>query len=159
MQDSIVDIDVEAHISKIDDVMLRRIEILAPFGHEFEKPIFFSRSVEIVSQRNIGKNHKRFIFSNGDERLDGIWWWASPIFDNGELDKVDIVYTLGRNRGRLSLTILNMEKSRDAKKAASNFLHDVVWHDLRGMPIDKILAQYDGALVYYEGIGKDFKHE
>ncbi len=158
MQDSIVDIDVEAHISKIDDVMLRRIEILAPFGHEFEKPIFFSRSVEIVSQRNIGKNHKRFIFSNGDERLDGIWWWASPIFDNGELDKVDIVYTLGRNRGRLSLTILNMEKSRDAKKAASNFLHDVVWHDLRGMPIDKILAQYDGALVYYEGIGKDFKH-
>lgn len=159
VQDDIVDIDVEAAISAIDDIMLRRIESLAPFGHKFAKPVFLSKNVEILSHRPIGKNHRRFIFSRNGEQLDGIWWWASPIFDEDELDNVDVVYTLGRNRGKISLTILNMKKSNAAKrKISKSLLHDINWHDCRKQPIASILEKYDGASVYYEGLRSGFKY-
>lgn len=151
MQESLVDIDVEIDISRVDDLLLRRIERMAPFGHQFPKPVFSSQNVDIVSQRPIGKSHQRFIFSGGDSQLNGIWWWAS-VEANDNLEKGNIVYTLGRDRGGLSLTILGMEECEDMEPAKVAPRYDIVWRDHRGEPVKDILADYSGGMVYYEGL-------
>lgn len=157
VQESLVDVDVEIDISSVDDLLLSRIDRMAPFGHGFPKPIFQSKDVDIISNRPIGKNHRKFIFSGGDSQLNGIWWWASPEYTE-ELGKSHMIYTLGRNRGELSLTILEMERGESREPVAPAFDYDIFWHDHRGEPIEDTLKGYSDATIYYEGI-KDIGYD
>lgn len=150
VQESLLDIDVEIDISHVDDSLLHRIEKMAPFGHGFPKPVFRSEDVKVLSKRPIGKNHQRLIFSRGESKLNSIWWWASSNIDEN-LDRVDIVYTLGRDNRGLSLTIQELEDSKGKAETPSS-TPDIVLRDLRGRAIEEILGKYSGGIVYYEGL-------
>ncbi len=159
IQKDLIDVDVEASISAMDNTMLRRIDKLAPFGHAFSKPVFVSRNVDIVSNRVIGKNHRRLILSSDGTQVEGIWWWAPSIGDEwDELKKVDVVYTLSQNRGRVLLTVLHMKCSKKQELRPPTFDRHIQWYDLRRQPIDKILKTCPDIPIYYEGLEKISKN-
>lgn len=59
--------------------MYNAVNILAPFGFEFEKPQFIFQDATLVSFRNFGKekNHLEIIISNGKKDIKAIQFFKT----------------------------------------------------------------------------------
>lgn len=109
-----LDIDVELPLRDLPRDIYPTVQRLAPFGAANPAPLFLSRNVQLMSNRQIG--------SNGDHKLlklkeNGITWDAIA-FGNGSrlpegIDKVDVVYTVEIDRWKSHQTLrLNVKDVR-----------------------------------------------
>ena len=153
VSERLVDIDVVIDISHVNDSLLKRVEKMAPFGHGFERPVFSSEDVDIISNSPIGKGHRRFLFSAGEHRVGGIWWWALPIADRIQ-EKGHIIYNLGRDNRRLSLNILDMGEGSKRFSKCIRLGYDIAWRDFRGKSSRDILNKFSTGQIYHEGVGE-----
>ena len=111
-----LDIDVELPLRDLPRDIYPTMQRLAPFGAANPAPLFLSRNVQLMSNRQIG--------SNGDHSLlklkeNGIIWDAIAFGNSCRLpegiDKVDVVYTVEVDRWRSHETLrLNVKDVRPA---------------------------------------------
>ena len=114
-----LDIDVELPLRDLPRDIYPTVQRLAPFGAANPAPLFLSRNVQLMSNRQIG--------SNGDHSLlklkeNGITWDAIAFSNSRRLpeniDKVDVVYTVEIDRWRSHQTLrLNVKDVRPAVAA------------------------------------------
>ena len=111
-----LDIDVELPLRDLPRDIYPTVQRLAPFGAANPAPLFLSRNVQLISNRQTG--------SNGDHKLlklkeNGITWDAiafrnSCLLPEG-VDRVDVVYTVEIDRWRSHQTLrLNVKDVRPA---------------------------------------------
>ena len=111
-----LDIDVELPLRDLPRDIYPMVQRLAPFGAANPAPLFLSRNVQLMSNRQTG--------SNGDHKLlklkeNGITWDAiafrnSCLLPEG-VDRVDVVYTVEIDRWRSHQTLrLNVKDVRPA---------------------------------------------
>lgn len=77
-------IDVPLTLDEIDVNVLEKLELLRPFGMDFEKPTYLLEGLRAVSVRKIGaaKNHMKLELSNGHNTLDAIGFGLGETADH-----------------------------------------------------------------------------
>ena len=63
-------------LNDINMTLWKQHEKLEPFGIGNNKPLFWSRNCEVVSQRNIRGGHLKFSIIQGEKEIDCIFWKA-----------------------------------------------------------------------------------
>ncbi len=157
-------IDAELALPDVDLALIEQIQRLAPFGNGNPMPHFLSRSVEIASDRRIGREgtHRRLevrpVSAKGKGPTNSVIW-----FNGADVEippgPVDLVYTLGINeyRGERSPQ-LSFVALRAAQAQPDSVFQQTVdasartIHDLRRESIEAInLPVPDAATWYAEG--------
>lgn len=77
-------IDVPITLDEIDVNVLEKLELLRPFGMNFEKPMYLLENLEAVSVRKIGaaQNHMKLELSDGHTTLDAIGFGLGETADH-----------------------------------------------------------------------------
>lgn len=77
-------IDVPLSLDEIDINVLEQLDLLRPFGMNFEKPTYLLEDLEAISVRKIGaaQNHLKLELSNGNKSLDAIGFGMGEIADH-----------------------------------------------------------------------------
>lgn len=146
-----IDSDMELKIEDIDETLYEKLRRIGPFGEGFQQPVFFSKDVSAITDRKTDKNHHIMVLGGQqDTRIQAVKWFGEK--ESLEGKNFDIVYSIGKNNfsgdGQLQLTLTHIsECTANAKKA---FKGEFI--DKRGMEINDILTQFDGAQIFFEGI-------
>ena len=76
-------IDVPLSIDEIDVTVLESLELLRPFGMDFQKPVYLLEDLSATTIRKIGaaKNHMKLELSVGEHSLDAIGFGLGHIAD------------------------------------------------------------------------------
>ncbi len=84
-------------LKNFGDEMYNAVNILAPFGFEFEKPQFIFGDATLVSFRNFGKekNHLEIIISNGKKDIKAIQFFKTTDSYEGKLVVGEPISILG----------------------------------------------------------------
>lgn len=103
----LVSIDAEADLSDLDATLFEHMQQLQPFGMDNREPVFWSRNVNVVQQRPIGKNKAHLKFQVKEPGLpqpkQAIAWRAGEWHPLPEY--VDIAYCLRENEWRGEVAI------------------------------------------------------
>ena len=77
-------IDVPLTLEEIDVSVLEALDLLRPFGMDFEKPMYLLENLSASSVRKIGaaKNHMKLELTNGEQSLDAIGFGFGELADH-----------------------------------------------------------------------------
>ncbi len=95
----VLGIDAQVRLSDLNVAAARLLLALAPFGTDFDEPLFLARSVELKQVRSLKDGaHARLSLQQGTARLDGVLFHAPPeTFALQPRTRLDIVFHLGIN--------------------------------------------------------------
>ena len=111
-----LDIDLELSLRDLPRDIYPTVQRLAPFGAANPAPLFLSRNVQLMNNRQIGSNgdHKLLKLKENGITWDAIAFRSSCLLPEG-VDKVDVVYTVEIDRWRSHQTLrLNVKDVRPA---------------------------------------------
>ncbi|HEX9061120.1 MAG TPA: DHHA1 domain-containing protein, partial [Clostridia bacterium] len=149
-----IEVDMELSISQITEEMNNALNEAGPYGEGFQRPVFFSRSVEVVCDRKTEANHHIMLVSGSDAVIHAVKWFGDA--QSYEDRKFDIVYTINKNRrgenNILQLNILNMGEATG--KASKNFNGEI--YDVRGLSPYEVCKEYSDAVFFHEGFKINF---
>ena len=114
-----LDIDLELPLRDLPRDIYPTVQRLAPFGAANPAPLFLSRNVQLMSNRQTGSNgdHKLLKLKENGITWDAIAFRSSCLLPEG-VDKVDVVYTVEIDRWRSHQTLrLNVKDVRPAVAA------------------------------------------
>ncbi len=86
-----INIDSEIRFSEITDGFLSELGELSPFGIGNPEPVFFTKSVSVVSTKIFKEKHMGIKFESEGVKLDGMWFNLKEIVELSP--KVDIAFT------------------------------------------------------------------
>jgi single-stranded-DNA-specific exonuclease len=93
-------VDAEIELSEINEKLLHCLNLFAPFGPQNMRPVFLSRSLQVVgSPRIVGKNHLKFRVRQEDKVFDAIGFNLGSLLYRlapGE-NNLDMVYVIEEN--------------------------------------------------------------
>jgi hypothetical protein len=140
---------LELKIGEINADILKSIDKLAPFGQEFEKPVFSSRNIAVASDRVLPAGHHFIIFEDLDgSRINGVIWSGSK--ESLENRCYDLVYTIykdcynGNNEVKLKIEDVVLNENREVNDKAE-FISRI------GINIEKVIGEFKNAAIFYEG--------
>jgi single-stranded-DNA-specific exonuclease len=111
----VIKIDAELQLSDLTPKFIRVLSQFAPFGPENMRPVFATRSVEVLGQpRIVGKNHLRFKVRSNTHVVDAIGFNLGHLLSrvqNGS--KVDVAFSL--DEGEYAGETVPQLKVRDIK--------------------------------------------
>ena len=114
-----LDIDLELPLRDLPRDIYLTVQRLAPFGAANPAPLFLSRNVQLMNNRQIGSNgdHKLLKLKENGITWDAIAFRSSCLLPEG-VNKVDVVYTVEIDRWRSHQTLrLNVKDVRPAVAA------------------------------------------
>lgn len=146
-----VEADMELDISNIDNHLYDVIRQGGPYGEGFDEPLFYSKTLEIITDRITQKGHHFFVLADTkNNRIEAVKW--SLGMENVQGKTFDAVYTINLNtykeQNKIQLGIKYLIESN--KKLNINvFSGDII--DRRQDNLYDIFKTYSGK-VYYEGL-------
>ena len=125
-------IDLVISYEEVSYELLKNIEVLKPFGTNFEKPILLLENVLILEKIEFGSNNQylKLIVGNNTDKLECISFRDNECYDSIEIgDTIDLLCYLDKNnfngRTRLQINLLDVEKKEflftDYRKCNINF--------------------------------------
>ena len=110
-----IKIDAEVQLSDLTPKFIRVLNQFAPFGPENMRPVFASRSVEVLGQpRIVGKNHLRFKVRSNTHVVDAIGFNLGHLLNRVRSgSKVDVAFSL--DEGEFAGETVPQLKIRDVK--------------------------------------------
>lgn len=145
------DVDMELSLEQIDEGLYVRLENAGPYGEGFSQPVFTSHVVTVVSDRVTERKHHIMVLADEkDTRISAVKWFG---MDGPLTGKVcDITYKVGKNsykgNSELQLTMDYVVETEGKPQIA--YKGKII--DGRNMDIKSILQQFEGAVVFYEGL-------
>lgn len=105
----VIDIDAEAPLSSLTGLDVKGLMRFEPCGQGNHRPVLLSRNVQLVNARPVGsdQSHLKLMVRDGATSWPGIAFRQA----NAPLaDRIDIVYSLSRDRGseRIELEVLDI---------------------------------------------------
>jgi single-stranded-DNA-specific exonuclease len=144
----LVNIDVTATFKDLTQEFYQEIDSLQPWGIGNEEPIFLSKSVKVVDQRIVGKNHLKLTLGQTVEgqliqKTAIAWRWG----DYFPLPKtIDIAYKLRENhwKGEVNLELelvgFRLPQSRKQKQITYQYqgrtYHCCLWEEVNELRIE-----------------------
>lgn len=108
----VIDIDAEAPLSTLTGLDIKGLMRFEPCGQENRRPVLLSRDVQLVNARPVGsdQSHLKLTVRDGTTTWPGI---AFRQADSPLADRVDVVFSLSRDRGseRIELEVLDIAPS------------------------------------------------
>ena len=97
-----IEVDAELPAEYITPDLLPLVERFEPFGEENDELIFISKSLKIQEARILGKTepyHLKLTFDCGKYKFPAIFWKEAQRLNRDFKigDKVDVLYTIGKN--------------------------------------------------------------
>jgi single-stranded-DNA-specific exonuclease len=120
-----VRIDLELDPREATLELADRVHWLGPHGIGNPRPVFMSRSVQVLDSREVGSGHLKLRVETGGARIDGIGFGLADRIDPASLTgaRVDVAYQLTVNewRGRRSpqMKLLDVRTPGEDVEAAS----------------------------------------
>ena len=117
---SILRIDAQVELKDINMQIVESLKHLEPFGEENRDLVFVSKSLKIQDAKIMGKTepyHLKITFDCGKYKFPAIFWKEGERLNRDFKigDKVDVLYTIGKNVFNGSITpqmiIIDIEKS------------------------------------------------
>jgi len=93
-------INSELKLDSIDDELVDKLNLFAPFGPQNLRPVFLTRNLEIFGEPYmVGNNHLKMKVKQNDRVLDAIGFgfgdWVKPL--SMKKIKIDLVYVIERS--------------------------------------------------------------
>lgn len=158
-QEKKIAVDMELKLSQIDETLWNSLKKIAPFGENFERPIFVSKDVKLISNLPIKNIGRRLAFQSGADTCEGVLWRQADYEETPE--KCEIIYNINqsvfRGKKEIKLNILSIEK-REQTKEVEYKPEGIKITDLRGKP--EKAREYFGArdtVIYYEGTDNELR--
>ncbi len=69
-------VDDTIALKDVDDQLFQSLQLLEPYGHSNPKPLFVLKNLRIKTFNQLGlkQNHLKITFSDGDQKIDGIFF-------------------------------------------------------------------------------------
>ncbi len=156
-------IDAEIGFEEISLDFADDLSRLAPFGNGNPPLTLVTRGVHVKSRRTLGSrgDHVDLRLEDAQGNQQRVVWWFGSVDDIPQ-GKFDIAYTVRSNtfKGEREALVewLDAQPSADAVTIDSRPRYTIVDRRRPNAPaalLEELLAEYPGALVYYEGLSKD----